>query len=90
MGCPKSMAKDKMKFPQSTKQKHGYSAKISDALSDSSRGDKEDEDDSDGEEEICSVIKEQISKMTPSETWAVDTDAFSSMTDNHDLFRDVR
>jgi hypothetical protein len=44
----------------------------------------------DGEEESCSLRKEQIRKAKPAQTWAVDTGATSSMTDNRDLFSDIR
>jgi hypothetical protein len=49
-----------------------------------------DEGESDGKEESCSLMKEQITKTKPSKTWAVDTGATSSMTDNQDLFSDIR
>jgi hypothetical protein len=45
---------------------------------------------SDGEEESCSLTKEQISKTKLSETWALDPDATSTMTDNRDFFSDIR
>jgi hypothetical protein len=79
-----------MKSSKGMKKKHEYSAKMSTALSDSSSSEEEDENESDAEEEICSLTKEQIIKTKPSEMWAVDTGATSSMTDNRDLFSDIR
>jgi hypothetical protein len=86
----KSKTKDKMKPLKGMKKKHEYSAKMSTTWSDNSSSEEEDENESDGEEEICSLTKEQIIKTKPSEMWAVDTGATSSMTDNRDLFSDIR
>jgi hypothetical protein len=86
----KSKLKDKMKSAKGMKKKHGYSAKMSTALSDSSSREEEEEDESDSEEETCSLKKVQISKIKLSETWAVDMGATSSMTNNRDLFSNTR
>jgi hypothetical protein len=79
-----------MKPSKGMKKKYEYSAKMSTTSSDNLSSEEEDENESDGEEEICSLTKEEIIKTKPSEMWAVDTGATSSMTDNRDFFTDIR
>jgi hypothetical protein len=81
----KSKTKDKITSSRRMRKIDRYSVKISTTLSKSLPGKEKDENESDAEDKVDSMTKEQINKMKPYEMGAVDSRVTLSRTDHCDF-----